>query len=769
MLETNLRIVAGGTGLRVPVRYASVKTAHLTPEDLERACNLLGYRQQLSARPVPGQENELVVLSDKPLRGLKIEDENATLTIEDASKDGCKLSLADSLGKIVVPALLERALLAHLPTSTNLWRLDSPRKWLERVPFVQREGIEAYRRFEISSLLVEDVGVGISVDISTAFLESRSLAYYFASGLPSGESKRRQEEFGRLTSRQMGQKGTLVYRVGSVTNVCYFEKANIGQTCGRTPELKINGKTYGSLHDYYTQRHPEARVDEGEPAVLVSFRGIEQPVWVAARMLRVRVMNDSLPNSLASVDKIDPLERVPMVEHFWAMLGDTPFGKTALALTPGFWQPASERIITVPFPELEFGGGKVLLPPTRAEASEYKTHYRQRGETLESAGAYHVPPATDRIIHCAYPKELTANAASQLAGDVTRAISKWTRVPFKTNLVDYNALTDATMRLRSIASAGTVLFILDQNPAAYYDCAFQLAGWRLKRVTEASLRRHYEYLKEGVLDKKRNEMNLRRGGQKWDQYVQMNALDVLVQMDGIPFRVASTGEFEAQLAIDVGYDRRYVAISLLIARAKTLNPSFRIVTEVHAKTDHKLETINPTILADMILQIFGKVFRGKFDPLRSLLTIRDGEFRGEEKTGVYQVLLRLKEKGFLALDASTSLAELHKTSQKNIRLWERISDTTVSNPLECQAVMICSNVAVLATTGEATLHQGTAEPMTIACDGPGNLLPKVVQATAIGAQLNWGSPGVAQRLPIVFKRTDEELDIRYAQEIRRIA
>ena len=41
MIETNLRIVSGGTALLAPVRYASVKTAHLRSEELERACNLL--------------------------------------------------------------------------------------------------------------------------------------------------------------------------------------------------------------------------------------------------------------------------------------------------------------------------------------------------------------------------------------------------------------------------------------------------------------------------------------------------------------------------------------------------------------------------------------------------------------------------------------------------------------------------------------------------------------------------------------------------------
>jgi hypothetical protein len=700
---------------------------------------------------------------------MRIEDEDASIMIQDLGSERCELNFADDIGNVVVPALLERALIARLPLSTTLWRLDSPRKWLERSPFQRCEGIEAYRRFEISSLPVAGVGVGISVDVSTAFLGNRTLDYYFSSRVPSAESELRLEEFVRLTKRQTGQKGTLVYQVGTTTSVCYFEKGNLGQTCGRTPELKVNGKVYRSLYDYYSQRHPKAHVGESEPAVLVSFRGIEQPVWVAARLLRPRVMNDSLPDSLAPVDKIDPSQRVAMIEQFWAAIEEAPFAKVSIRMSSGFWQPPSGHIIQIPLPELEFADGRVLAPPSRAEASEYKKHYRQRTEMLESAGAYHIPPATDRTIHCAYPAAVPAEAARQLAGDVARAISKWARVPFGTNPVRYSILTDATVRLRQTASAGTVLFVLSENPAAYYDSAFQMAGWRLKRVTQESLLKHYKYLKEGAWDKKKKCMDSRRGWHKWGQYIQMNALDLFVQMDGIPFRVPSAGEFEAQLAIDVGYDRRYVAVSLLVARGRAMNPSFKIVTEVQPKTDHRSETINPIILADMIVQLMGSVFRGRIDPLRSLLVIRDGGFRGQETSGVHQAVERLKQERFLAEDALISLADLHKTSNRNIRLWERISETTVLNPLECQAVTLSTTTAALVTTGEATLHQGTAEPMAVSCEASADRLVKVIQATAAAAQLNWGSPGVAQRLPIIFKRTDEELDIRYAQEIRRVA
>jgi len=101
MLETNLRIVEGGTDLRIPVRYAKVETSLLTDEVKERACILVASRQQLGARPVPGQENQLVVLSRVPLRPLRVDDENATMVIGDLLSEHCELGFTGSSGGVI--------------------------------------------------------------------------------------------------------------------------------------------------------------------------------------------------------------------------------------------------------------------------------------------------------------------------------------------------------------------------------------------------------------------------------------------------------------------------------------------------------------------------------------------------------------------------------------------------------------------------------------------------------------------------------------------
>jgi len=768
MIETNLRIVSPGPGLVVPVRRAIVQSSVYSNDSMEKACSFLQRKRGVAAKPKGEGSNELVVLSAEPFETARLEDENLVLTVSDAGDSDLALNLADDDGFRRIPGLLERALLARVANGTNLWRLDSPRKWLESTPFQTQDGVCAYRRFEISSLAIAGVGAAISVDMSTAFLTSESLASFYDSSLPRDVLKEKLRVFERLTSRQKGQKGTLVNDNGVTQTVCYFEKWDRDRTCGTTPEIRINGKTYPSLYHYYLTNYPRLNIGREDATVMVSFKGIDKPVWVAAKLLRIRVMNDSVPDSLSSVDKISPADRCRMIQGFWASISETPFGATGLSLIPGFWQPRRDQVFTVTMPAIEFGKSRILSTPPRASQVDYKTYFRQRGECLDKSGCYHVPPATPRVIHFAYANG-GATAAKQLADDVAQCLQKWTAIPFSTSGVAYNSITDATARLRGSTTPGTVLVVLDEQPASYYECAFQLQGWRLKRVTTGSLRRHHKYLTDGAWDRRERKITAQKGAQKWEQYVTMNAYDVLQQMDGIPFRVPSLGKYEGVVAIDVGHDRRYIAISLLIARDADKGPSFRIVTDVHPKTDPKQDTINPVILADMIVQLFSKVFRGKFDALSSLVVLRDGDFIGQERQGVATALMRLKEKKILETDSITTLGALHKTSMKNIRLWDRGPNGMIMNPLEGTVVYLTPNMSVATTTGAGTLTQGTAEPLMVTCEGGPESLAGVTEAVVIAAQLNWSSPTVAQRLPVAFKRTDDELQIRAAQEIRRIA
>jgi hypothetical protein len=115
-----------------------------------------------------------------------------------------------------------------------------------------------------------------------------------------------------------------------------------------------------------------------------------------------------------------------------------------------------------------------------------------------------------------------------------------------------------------------------------------------------------------------------------------------------------------------------------------------------------------------------------------------------------------------------SYGELHKSTQKSLRMWTVDERDRVENPDEGTAVQLSKSRFLLATTGRNTLTMGTADPLlVVASDGAkGDELAAVIFA---GCQLNWSSPSKAQRLPAVFKRTDEELETRFAQDVRKIA
>jgi len=763
MLETNLRIVQPGRSLKVAVRRASAQGPTLSHDLLERACGVLRHRHGLAAVTA---ESGLLVASDRPLAPLHLESEEWELDVADAGEPVRYLSFMDRDDACFLPQLIERTFLAQIAKRTRLWTLNSPRIWYNPDPFRVEDGIAAYCRYEIAGVQIDDVGIGIAVDVGTAFFTTESLAYFFdPSVLPYAEQERGRKQFEAFTGRQMNQKGTLLYDTGRARVTCYFDRAPPGTTCATTGKIRVKGASYQSLAAYYREQNPELGACEDTPAVQVSFRGLERAQWVAADRVRVRVMNDEVPKALKNVDKIAPDERRSLIEKFWDHFEPHPLGKVASGMVAGFWQPDATKVMSFLPPELHFGQQAHLEPPPAISAAAYRQYFRQRQDYLERFACYSTSPTGSRVLYCAYPQSVGESTARKLAGDIATTISRWTRQQISARPVQYSTVVDAVEQLRH-ADRGVALFILDDEPAAYYEAAFYLEGWRIKRVTEKTLQQHERYLQDGGWDKRRRANTLEQGQNQWNQFILMNALDVLQQMDGVPWRIPSAGQYDAQVVIDVGHDRRYFALSLLIARSTETSPNFGLATNVQAKADHKQETINPRILADEFVRLVQGMLGSRFDALASLLVLRDGRTVGGELQGITDGVVRLRSLGMLTPDAVVDIVDVHKESLKPIRLWERGKSSLVTNPLEGTFVQINSQTVVLTTTGAATLHQGTAEPVMLVAASCNTGMHKAAEAVFAGTQLSWSSPRIAQRLPLPLKRTDDELRARATQEIR---
>ena len=448
MLETNIRIVSPGTAVSVSVRRGVVEGPAITPELLQRLCGILRYRHGLAAVPSQHPGPSLLVATDAPIHALHIEGEDLVLDVKDAAEPTERLEFSDPVGTVLLPTLLERALLAKLALHTNLWTLDSPSIWYEAHPFQSYEGIAVYRRFEIASLIVEGVGVGIVADVGTAFFTTDTLAFFFDSTLPRAEQDRRHRLFAGLTGRQQGQKGTLLYDTGRTRVKCYFDDAPRGMTCATTGKVRAKGKTYDSLLDYYRVEIPELPVLPDTLAIRVSFLNLDRSQWVAASRVRIRVMNDDTPESLKSVDKIAPECRRNLLQDFWKRLEPEPLGPVAVGFDGEFWRPDPQRLLKLEPVCLEFGDRTFLPAPPSSSVEAYRDYYRRRLRLLDSHGCYSLPSAVTRTVYCAYPQAIGEEVASLVAGEIVNRISGWAGRQFAASLVAYDSTEQAIEQLR---------------------------------------------------------------------------------------------------------------------------------------------------------------------------------------------------------------------------------------------------------------------------------------------------------------------------------
>jgi hypothetical protein len=763
MIETNLRLVEPGPELQLKVRYARVQASDDSPDLLWRACGaLMGH----GLAAVPSGRSELAIATDQPIPSVDLHDEDWHLEVRDSGRV-VQVGLMDSGDVRLLEKLIERLLLVQIQRRTHLWRMnDSASIWYESRPFMVKDDIAAYRRYEISGVALGDAGIGIAVDMGTAFFTKWTVAEFFREDLSRQEQERRRGRFETMSARQRGQKGTLLYNAAYSSHKCYFDRVPAGMTCATTGELTIRGRRFESLLHYYGQQSG-MKVGADDPVAYVSFPGIGRSRPVSATRLRLRVMNDSLPRSLKQVDKIPPDKRSASIEKFWERIGGRPLGRGKPMVQQNFWRPPEEKLLLANPPSLTFGKGKILEPPTNGNPRERRDHFRERGHLLERWGCSEVPPAVARTIHFAVPQKIGDATATRLADDVVGRLSKWTGKRMGWELVLYEDHEDAIARLRAEPQSGLVVFVLDDAPEAYYEVSYELKPWRVKRIKSDTLVGKYTRLQLDERDATSGNGSSRpeRG---WTSFVEMSALDVLQQLDCVPYALAKEPNYEAQLAIDVGQDRRYYSLSLLVCRSDGRRPPFYLQTIVKKKPDPQHETMNKKVLRDEIVELLEQLGDSVRDPLRSVLVLRDGRQYGKELEGITEAREVLVRSGVLEEAVRVDVIDFHKSSARRIRLWDREGAGGVRHASEGTALLLDGRRAVLTNTGAATLNQGTAEPVMVVTHGNDVDLRAVVEDVHATTHLNWSSPSVAQRLPLVLKRTDEQLRERAAQEVRRV-
>ncbi len=168
-----------------------------------------------------------------------------------------------------------------------------------------------------------------------------------------------------------------------------------------------------------------------------------------------------------------------------------------------------------------------------------------------------------------------------------------------------------------------------------------------------------------------------------------------------------------QIVIDVSEDFSHFCISGLLFKEGMPFPLMPCHTE--RKTDEKRETINPHILKDELLKMFSALKKqiGKYS-IRKYLFARDGKDCGDEFNAVKESFDQLKSDGTIPPDSHFDFVEYHKTTRKEVRMWDMMPDGVAVNVLEGSYYFFRSNIAILCSTGDGTLStKVTADPITI--------------------------------------------------------
>lgn len=783
MLEVSARIVEPGVELTLEVRRLQAIGQDLTPDLLHRACDRIRKRYGLAAVPAH-QGSEILAVSHSPIKQLEVEEQDWCLEVQDTGNTRT-LRFKSPADAALLTQLFERGLMARLEKDRSYWTINRfPRIFYDDQPFMTSKDIAVYRRYEVSSEPVEGVGVGLIIELSTAFFTIPTVAEYFRDDLPEEEQEARLARFNHLRYRRGDKKGTLLYDNGRSRTTCYFDSFPRGVTAASTGKIRIKGNSYLSLKAYYKQAHG-VTVNDDDLVAKVSFarfdksktsgkseapgNGLNRPQFVCANMLRLRVNNESLTGELKHADKLAPDQRDELINRLWIRFNHAPLGQGFPKVSSEFWRPSEVKKFRIPHPDLMYKDGYVLRAPRGASVEEHRDYYRKCHNLLNRHGCYDVPPAIKRSLHVASRNEVPADLILLLSQSVTARLTQLTGKEITWVPTAYSSLEDAFMRLRRTSDPGHVLFVFEgKDPAEYFMVSHELKGWRVKRVTTRTLRRksyklHLSGNGDGI-----KATGDKRSLQDWDRFVEMCALDILQQMDCIPWTLASPLKYPAHLAIDVGEKHRHFALSLLICRPGPGEPTFWLDTKCFDKVDGKGEEINPVLLRDAILSICQRVTQKwpNFTPLPSLLVFRDGRDCGDEIMTILDTATLLNDIGLLGAEKRIDVVDVFKNSVKGLRMWERSEvDGIARNALEGHAVKINRRKVVMINTGAATLTQGTADPVVLYSQDDRINMHDVASDFHVSSHFNWSSPAVAQKLALVLKRTDEILKHRAAEEL----
>lgn len=640
-----------------------------------------------------------------------------------------------------------------------LWQPHSGGAFFDKTPVEVSGGIGRYEGFTLRSVITEDGGIGLCVDMTSCFVDQRPL----------------DPMIGRQDLRKLKGRHA-IYRFGHQWyDIQLFERHDLKVSEYVFP---ADGKMV-SLAEYIETKSrkpipPElAKLDPEGTVVVYLDKGTKAERGVPAALCYLTHDTESreVRGSHRRTIMAPHVRHAKIVEICRRHLADVSIGGEALRLAA---RPMEIRRKVFPMPDLLFGNGaRLSVCGTKGARGVSPSAFgRARVECLAdgSAGFFSRTPLDRQYLFL--PKTVADSWGGRFAEDLAASVRTlyphggyapvtvvYNDVGIGRNFVEQARaiLTAAEAACTQTGCAAVMIHDVHRGPRAHdqLEAAVLREFWKLDpRIRAAVLHstvggESYEQFADASGNPDYRVRRDRRS--KFSGYVRNVALSkVLLTNEKWPFILAEP--LHADLIVGLDVKHHTVGYSVVSGGGR----SIRLLCE-SSRQSEKLQT------SQIRTQLEG-IVRAEFDDLgRSLGSIvihRDGRTFPEELAGARHAFESLQAEGVFRPDATLTVVDIAKTERSMLRFFDVKDDGARTSRIDNPQVglhYVTGSDAYLATTGLPFARPGTSKPLHVRYVAGGLPFEDCLEDIYRLSVLAWGRPDDCSRLPITIKLIDRAL------------
>lgn len=561
------------------------------------------------------------------------------------------------------------------------------------------------RRFEIVPEVLAGGRWVLKIDLSTHSVDTRTLAeYYFAGEVETLETYVRLKRTNRLNRSQSDatairalelRKGTSDYRVRDLVHPEVFaEHAKLPLTAQR--ELA------------------------GGTALCSNFPARDAPLPLANLRL---ILDTQITGEEHRETILDPGIRDDWYDRVWSAVDGADLNGVVLALAPDLVTVPEARQLTIapPAVRLKTGEGvKGTLPaPEDVTAEALKKRVAERNRKVRQFGFLQTRLTSPLL---AWPQSFPKERAERMLKDLNWLVREQGAPVTIGGPLMYGSELDIA---REVERAGydTVIAVLPEGSRRPQHG--QDTHERIKKTlqVESQCIHHDKTLHPRWLKASWNEIEQRdrRAAHSAQNNYRAVLLNLLVKHSWLPFFPADPFAFNVHVGIDVGGIHNSVAAVCIGYGLADGRPVF--LPEKLEFSAPQADPIHPEVLAEGLLGVFRRIAkpftdRGLAPNFERLLFFRDGDLKGQgeawHESDAFELLFKeLRAEGLVSDEAVWVAVEVSKRATLLKQFAQ--TDGRLANPTIGQVTFPYDDehVALVSTTGEPYLGQGTAAPLLV--------------------------------------------------------